>query len=198
MLEHFFGSTARVKLLRLLFRQPERVFYLRELARAAGLPLNAVRREVLRLSAVELLQPVSGGARPEGGVASARVKYFRLNTEALVYPELAALLAKAERWEEQVFVHNLRERGGQVKLLLLSGVFTGAPEAPTDLLIVGRLKPLAITRLIRAHEAATGKTIRYTLLTEAEFHDRRELGDKFLYGALESKHLMAVNEYAIS
>ena len=38
------------------------------------------------------------------------------------------------------------------------------------------------------------KQIRYTIMTEREYSERKEIGDKFLYGILESKHVVIVDE----
>ena len=47
-------------------------------------------------------------------------------------------------------------------------------------------------------EAATGKAVRYTIFTDKEFRERREIGDKFLYGLFEAKHLLPVNHYNLT
>src|SRR5262245_52847866 len=95
MLEHLFGSKTRVKILKLLFRQPDRPFFVRELSREIGVQINAVRRELELLSTLGIIAekvdaPLSD---PEHAGASLR-KYYQLNTESLLYSELQALLIK--------------------------------------------------------------------------------------------------------
>ena len=172
---------------------------MRELARLTNVHLNAIRRELANLEALGIIaslsaEQVSPSATAAGG-GSERAKYFQLNSTSLLYSELAALLLKAQVVEEQELISALKKRGGKIKLFTLTGVFTGAADVSTDLLLVGDLKPLVIARLIRAYEQNNGKTIRYTLLSEREFRERREIGDKFLYSVFESRQVSVINHY---
>jgi predicted transcriptional regulator len=56
MLDHFFGSKARVKILKLFLLNPDGNYYLRQLARDLDLQVNSVRRELKNLEAFGLLQ----------------------------------------------------------------------------------------------------------------------------------------------
>lgn len=198
MLEHFFGSKTRVKLLQLFFREPDKTFYLRELARAINTQLNAIRREVSNLERIGILQAVPAAVAGGETEGSERYKYFRVNREAVLYPEIEALLLKAQLLEEQELVDEFTGRAGEIKLLVLTGQFTGVIDVPTDILAVGAFKPLVVARLIKDYETASGKTIRYTLFTEREFRERREIGDKFLYSIFEARHLAPINVYNIT
>lgn len=198
MLEHFFGSKTRVKLLQLFFREPEKNFYLRELARLIDTQLNAIRREVTNLERLGLIQAVPAAIAESDAPITERHKYYRLNREAVLFPEIEALLLKAQLIEEEELINQLKDRAGELKLLVLTGLFTGAHEVTTDLLLVGKLKFLVVARLIKEYEASVGKAVRYTMFTEREFRERREIGDKFLYSVFEAKRLTPVNEYNIT
>lgn len=198
MLEHFFGSRTRVKLLQLFFRDPDKAFYLRELGRLIESQLNAVRREVGNLERLGLLQSVPAAVVESDSPIRERNRYYRLNKEAILYPEIEALLLKAQLLEEEELIEAIKNRGGAVKLLILTGIFTGANDAPAYILLVGSVKPLVLARLIKDYENSTGKSVRYTLFNEREFRERREIGDKFLYSMFETKHLAPVNEYNIT
>lgn len=197
MLEHFFGSKTRLKLLQIFYRAPERHFYMRELARLAETQLNAVRREIANLERLGILIAVQEDevVDPQG---TERAKYYRLHTDSLIHSELRALLTKGELLEEEELVQALQARAGKISLLLLTGIFTHDAEAPTDLALVGNLRPLVIAKIIAAYEKRRGKAIRYTLMDDREFRDRREIGDKFLYTVFEAKHTMVVNKYELS
>ena len=99
----------------------------------------------------------------------------------MLFSELKALLIKASLLEEEQLVKNLSERAGSpLKLLLLTGVFTSEENSSTDLVLVGKLKPLVITRLIHNFERDSGKEIRYTLMTDKEFRDMAKIWNKKL------------------
>ena len=193
MLEHIFGSMTRVRLLLIFFRSPGRAFYVRELARLADNQLNGIRREIANLEKIGLVRQVEPGEASSGELGTERSKYYQLCADSLLFQELKALLIKAQLLEDQALVESLRQRGGSIKLLILTGVFTGATDVETDLVLVGQLRPLVIANIIREYETDLGKSIRYTLLTEAEFKERQEIGDKFLYSIFESHHLTPVD-----
>lgn len=199
MLEHFFGSKTRLKLLKIFFRSPEQSFYVRELSRLTETHLHAVRREIANLEKIGVIAPVAAAEvtrDPELGTE--RSKYFRLRADSPLGTELRALLNKAELLEEKELMEEIQNKGGKIQLLILTGIFTDEKEATTDIMIVGRLKPLTLSRLIRKYEKDLGKNIRYTFMNEQEFQDRRHIGDKFLYSIFEGKHIFVVNEFNLT
>lgn len=195
MLEHLFGSVTRVKLLLLFFRSPERCFYVRELARLAETQLNAVRREIANLEKLGVIRAVEKASAEMTEPGKERAKYYTLDINSLVHKELKALVFKAQMLEEQEFVEAIKAKGGEVKYMLLTGTFTNEENAGTDILLVGKIKPLVLTKLIQGLEKNLSKTIRYTVMEEKEFIERQEIGDKFLYGVLEGKHIVVVDTY---
>lgn len=198
MLEHFFGSRTRLKLLKVFFRSPDRSFYVRELARTINTQLNAVRREISNLQKLKIIKQttVQEVNLEDGGTG--RSKFYQVDEASPLFNELRALLTKSEVLEEQQLIEEIKEKGGKLKLFLLTGIFTGEKDASTDILIVGKLKAAVLAKLIRRYEDDLGKTVRYTFMTEEEFKDRRHIGDKFLFAILESKHVFVVNEMNVS
>ncbi|SRR3989339_119290 len=199
MLEHFFGSKTRLLLLKIFFRSPDQAFYVRELSRLTERQLNAVRREIMNLEKIGLIKGVPfNEITTHEAVGTGRSKYYRLDSNSLLYPELKALLLKAEIGEERHLVEMLKNKAGSIKLLLLTGIFLQEKETSTDLLIVGKIKPLTVARLVKDYENELGKVVRYTIFDEREFRDRREIGDKFLYSLFEARHLSVVDEYHLN
>lgn len=188
MLEHLFGSATRVKLLQLFFHAPHRAFFMRELARLTEIQLNAIRRELANLEKLKIIVPTKAGESTEEEVGTERSKYFKLNSNFFLAEELRALLVKSKILEEQSFIDDILKRAGNIKLFLLSGSFVGDDEALTDMLIVGDVKANVLARQIRDLEKFLGRQLRYTIMEEKEFLDRREIGDKFLYSIFESKN----------
>ncbi len=188
MLEHLFGSSTRVKLLQLFFHAPHRAFFMRELARSTEIQLNAIRRELTNLEKLKIIIPAKAGESAEEEVGTERSKYFKLNPNFFLSEELRALLVKSKILEEQNFIDDILKKAGNIKLFLLSGSFVGDDEALTDMLIVGDVKANILAKQIRDLEKFLGRQLRYTIMEEKEFLDRREIGDKFLYSIFESKN----------
>jgi len=198
MLEHLIGSKTRLKLLQLFFRSSGRSFYVREMARQLETQLNAVRREIANLEKLGIIRQVDASTAKIEEIGTERSKYYKLNTDFLLYPELQALLIKSQELEEQKLIEDIKRKGGKIKFLLLTGNFTSEPAALTDLLIVGQVKVVFIAKVIRDFEKLVGRPIRYTVMEEEEFRDRREIGDRFLYSVFESKNIVALDELGIS
>jgi DNA-binding transcriptional regulator YhcF (GntR family) len=198
MIEQLFGSKTRVKLLELFFQYPNRAFYVREMARTINGQLNAIRRELSNLEKIGLVKTTPSEGiiinDPIKAINSSRSKYYKLQKDCLIYFELKALLLKAQVLRERDLVEKLSQKAGKLKLLILAGIFTATEETVTDVFLVGDVKPLVVAKLIDEFEKKMGKAIRYTIMTEKEYNERKEIGDKFLYGILESKHVVIVNE----
>jgi DNA-binding transcriptional ArsR family regulator len=193
MLEYLFGSKTRVKLLRLFFAEPEKMYFVRELTRILDVQINAVRRELELLAEAGIVEEVK---IEENTVESGQAKkYYRLCTASLIFPELQALLYKEKLLTEQSFIEELREKAGAVKMLILSGHFTEDWNAPTDILIVGDVRERALVHLIEQYEHDHRISFRYTFMKEQEFVDRRHIMDKFLFSLFESRIIRVVDEF---
>jgi len=193
MLEHLFGSKTRLKLLRVFFSHPESSFYVRELTRLCESQINGVRREIANLENLGIIARLSNAKDREN--TRENIKSFRLQTGFLLFQELKELMDKAQMLEEKEFVDALKTRAGKIKFMLLSGYFTEDKEVPTDLLVVGKIKDQTFNKIVRAFEKSIGKELRYTIFSEKEFFDRKDMGDKFLYNLLEHRYVKAVDEY---
>ena len=82
---------------------------------------------------------------------------------------------------------------GNISYLALTGTFTGEAEAPTDVLVVGKVNRDRLSALIRSFEKEVGKEINYTVMTAQEFTYRKDVTDRFLYSILESKKLTVID-----
>lgn len=194
MLEYLFGSKTRLKLLRVFFDNPEKKFFVRELTRLVGAQINSIRRELKHLLGAQVIIPSKapvgdGRILPAEGLR----KYYGLNQDGVINVELQSLLLKAQIWGERQLVEVIK-RLGNVEYLVLSGRFTGAKEAPTDLLVVGNTSRKELARLARLFESEFGGEVRYTAMTVKEFLYRRDVADKFLTDLLENNHLVAVDK----
>lgn len=186
-LEHLFGSTTRVQVLRLLLSEPGTALYVRELARLIGTNMNAVRRELENLRKLGALK-VRVGVDP----TDSKRKYYEANMDFALLPELRALVMKSD-----LALHaSLAERIGElgvVQYLALTGQFMGNKVVDTDLLVVGMVNRDRLARLIKQLEADLGRALRYTVFSPKEFKYRRDVTDKFLYSILDGQKVVLVD-----
>ncbi|PIR03359.1 MAG: hypothetical protein COV60_00730 [Candidatus Magasanikbacteria bacterium CG11_big_fil_rev_8_21_14_0_20_43_7] len=198
MLEQLFGSKTRYRMLRFFFHNTQKAFFVRELTRALDVQINAIRRELVLLVKSGLIEETDAPGTVDTQRAGATLrKYYRLNLGSLLYPEMQALLMKAQILDEQVFVQKLRDTCGEIQLLMLTGKFAGEHGVQTDILLVGHIKVRNLEKAINEYEKDIGFEVRYTLMEKAEFFERREMMDKFLYALFEAKHTIVVNELGV-
>jgi len=183
MLDQLFGSRTRVKLLRLFLSNPDASYYVREITRKIDEQLNSVRRE---LSNLLLFGLVTSDNRDDK-------KYYQLNKKFALTKELTDLVLKSEVLLEQNFIKHLKD-AGRIRLLILTGSFTGVKQAPTDILIVGQVNKSKLVHVIEKFQREIGREINYTLLSVKDYNERKNLGDKFLLTVLGSDKLTVVDE----
>lgn len=197
MLEHLFGSKTRLRLLRHFFQYPESRFYVRELTRLLDTQINAVRREITSLLKLGIIKEAAAVEEKIGKgkkkIGESKRRYYCLNSEGTINPELQSLFIKAQFWGEKQLVEAIKDLG-LVDYLILSGRFTGAKESPTDLLMVGSVSRKELDRLIRLFEKEFGIEARYTVMSLKEFLYRRDVADKFLSDLMEQNHIVAVDK----
>ncbi|MFH1583424.1 MAG: hypothetical protein ABIB72_03890 [Candidatus Falkowbacteria bacterium] len=124
-------------------------------------------------------------------------KYFRANPNFVLFDEIKALIVKAQILYEKDFVKKLNSIG-KVKLLVLTGIFVNNPNTLIDILIVGKINKIKLIKLIRELEVELGKEINYTVFDYREFKYRRDITDIFLYGILDSRKLVVIDEIGLS
>lgn len=189
MLNILFGSEARVKILNLMLLHPENEYYLREIARELDLQVNSVQRELNNLDKLGLIITKKIKEKPTG---KREKKYFTVNQEFILFPELKALFVKARILFSQKFVGDL-QKICEPKFLALTGIFTNSSDTPTDILLVGRVRKSTFLTLIKDLEKNLDREVNFTILDEKEFRYRQDVMDIFLYNILSGKIITLIN-----
>ena len=198
MLAKLFGSTARVKILKLFLLNPDSSYYIRQISRHLNLQLSAVRRELENLETLELLESRQGSEMEEGMMDDEKGnkndrKYYQANRQFVLFNEIRELIIKAQILCEKDFTDKLKKLG-TIKLLILSGLFINEKQAPVDMLIVGNFDKNKVAKLVKTLEDELVNEVNYTVLSEEDFHYRRQVTDVFLYSVLEGKKIVVIDE----
>ena len=214
MLGKLFGSTARVKILKLFLLHPNEKYYIRQLARELSLQLNSVRRELSNLEAFGILtSDLLDINNEDDNLTSVEKflscskkeksknkddnksdkKYYQVNTNFVLYEEIRALIIKARLLYEKDFVEKLQV-AGKPKLLILTGFFVNDNNSKVDLFVVGKLNKAKLIKQVNNLEKELGREINFTLMDIKEFKYRRDITDVFLYEILEGKKLVVIDE----
>lgn len=187
MIEAFFGSKARAIILKIFLLNPESNYYLRQLSRDLGLQLNSVRRELKLLLKMGVIHEVKSDA------PGREVKAYQADKNFILFSELQALMSKAQILAAHNFFAELKKVAA-VKLFILSGVFSGNFNSPTDLLIVYKGTKAKFLTLLKKLETEIGQELRYTLMDEAELAYRFKIADSFVYNIIRGEKIILTNE----
>ncbi|MDO8729368.1 MAG: hypothetical protein Q7K26_05825 [bacterium] len=180
---HIFGGEAKVKIMRLFIFNPGLTFSAVAVASRAKEKPNIVRREL--------------GILTKAGLIKRRARGFILD---LAYPYLSAIenfLIDAAPITSKEIIKKI-SRAGNIKLILISGVFLHDRDSRVDILIVGdRLKQARLLSIISSIEALLGKELRYAAFETVDFQYRLSIYDKLIKDILDYQHEKILNKLGI-
>ncbi len=186
-LARIFGSGARLKTLRLFLFNKDSAFTVAEVAGRTKLSKETVHRELVELLAAGLL----------------RKKGAQIPTQYQINPRFEHLDALDTFIRETTNVHpqniiKALKRAGTLRLVALSGLFTGILEAQIDLLIVGdNLEERVLARVVRSLEAELGREIRYASFATADFRYRFGVYDRLLRDVFDYPHRLLIDKIGL-
>ncbi|MFH0857267.1 MAG: hypothetical protein V1848_00785, partial [Candidatus Magasanikbacteria bacterium] len=156
--------------------------------------INAIRRELELLVQVGIIKEIEKKHEGIGSKSGETLrKYYAIDPTCPFYSDLMNMFIKDQTVSEQQFLKDVKEKAGEIKLFLLTGRFTNDHDSTSDMLLVGDIKPRVLEKLIEEHEKEYGFEIRYTVMTEKEYRERRYVMDKFLFSMFEGKHVTVVD-----
>jgi DNA-binding transcriptional ArsR family regulator len=185
MLKDLFVSEVRLKILKLMLTQPEKPYHVRALVRAVGTEINAVRRELARLTRIGLLRKRQSGNRI----------YYSINESSIYYPELLSLIAKEEGLGADV-IRNVKKLG-DIRYAMISRAFSRGRESTAldvDLFIVGTVNLPVLQSIIKFNEQKLAREINYTVMADDEFVFRKRKNDSFISKILSQSRTMLVGD----
>lgn len=185
MLEQFFTSKVRVKILKLYFLSKEHRFHVRGVTRLINEEINAVRRELRRLYKIRLL-----GREKKGNKL-----YYYLHSEFLFYPELYKMMIKAFGLGGE-----LREKNselGDLKHIFISYDFfvhDKNGQSNVDLLLVGKVNMAVLEDIVSRYQKSMEKEINYSILSQIEFEEMLKNRNPFIRKFFEQDVITLVGE----
>lgn len=110
---------------------------------------------------------------------------------------LRGLIVDAVPINKEKIIKSLKSVGN-IKLIIFSGIFSGAEGGETDILVVGDgIKKIFLENALKKAEAEAGKDIIYGFFDTKEFLYRFGMNDRFIREILDSPHEKAVNKLNI-
>lgn len=176
-------ATTRQRVLGLIFGQPTRSFFARELIQLTGSGSGAVQRELERLAASGLVTTTRIGNQ----------RHFQANRESPVFAELHGLMLKTIALAEPLR-QALEPLASRTALAFIYGsVVKGTDTARSDVDVLIVADDVMLEEVYSAFapvEVALGRKINPTLYTRKEFSSRRASRNAFLTRVLSGAHLV--------
>ena len=187
-----FGSTARVKILKLFLFNTEKVFNKQNVTRRCKVAASNVSSEITKLQNIGLLskatQTVLKIDKKTGKEAKKKKTGYQLNPSFKYNKQLQYLLVNTTEDQD----HSLKDRMksvGSIKLIVTSGVFMQLDDARVDLLVVGdRINNSRLNTLIGTLESELGTQIKYSVFETGDFKYRVAMYDRLVRDILDEPH----------
>ncbi|HEY8746807.1 MAG TPA: helix-turn-helix domain-containing protein [Tepidisphaeraceae bacterium] len=174
----------RQGILAALLVQPEKAWYVSELARRMGVPSSSLQRELHRLTKAGILKSHRQG----------RMAYYQANVEAPLFRDLRGLFLKTAGLVD-VLADALNPLAAKLRFVLVYGsIATGSEQSDSDidLMVVGAVSPAQLALPLRHARELLGREINPTVYTPAEFNSRRLAKDHFLTRVLDKPKLFVI------
>ncbi|MES2225385.1 MAG: hypothetical protein V4480_01070 [Patescibacteria group bacterium] len=186
-LARLFGSFARLKLLRLFLFNDGLGFSSEDIATRTKTPKDTVRKELAVLLASGVIKKRAGKGKAQYG-ADRRFPYL----DALqIFIRSTTILGDADMLQSL-------KRAGSLRLVVLSGLFTGAVETKIDLLVVGdKLEDRPLDTAVRALEAELGRELRFAAFSLEDFKYRRGIYDRLLRDVFDFPHRVLLDKIGL-
>jgi predicted nucleotidyltransferase len=172
----------RQRLLGALFGQPKREWYAAELAKHLGVLRSGVQRDLKSLTSAGLLKSHRKG----------HMVFFHANEDAPVFPELHGLILKTVGLAEALR-DVLSPMADEIRIAFVYGSIAAAQEQPdsdVDVLIVGTIQRMKLSRPVQQAGHRLGREINVTLYNPAEFASKRK--QHFLSSVLDKPKLFVI------
>lgn len=190
MIDALFGSKTRVKLLHLFLNNPGKSYYVREITRLIDEQINSVRRELSNMLSIGIITSDNSDNK----------LYYEVNQRYEHYLPLRTIFADQQPVHEATGPQHyasdwqtvIKELPG-VRIAIAAGVLVQGSTLGVDLLLVGNVSPVRLSKAVKSIEKAEGRDLNYSVLPYDEFYYRLSIHDKFITEILRSVHAVIVD-----
>jgi len=184
LFDTLFGSKARARLIRFFLLNPGAEFLASEVSEKTMISRSESSRELGRLVKMKLVTERSRKGK----------RHFVVNEEFPFYTELKSLVSKLNVHAQSQIFRKLKIVG-EVKLILISGLFLNYPKSKVDMIfVVNNVNRTKLKHAIAHLEAEVGKEIRFVLMNMEELHYRLNMLDRFFIEFLEAPYEEVTNK----
>jgi DNA-binding transcriptional ArsR family regulator len=177
-------SRTKQQILAATLLQPERSWYLLELARHLGVRPSSLQRELRRFTESGILKRYQNGNRV----------YFQAELACPIRPELALILAKTVGVVD-VIKEALTQVQDRIEVAFVYGSVAASSERPTsdiDLMVIGAVSLSEVATGLPSVQEKLGRAVNPTVYGLAEFRRRVQQKAHFLKTVLGEEKLFVI------
>ena len=205
VLSKLFGSTARVKLMRLFLLNPQEFYEKRDICNRAKISSDTALKELRILKNIGLVKKKvfykenpKGKITKSGTPAKKKLSGWILNPGFVFLSELQDFLIKTLSLSDRDIIKRLRPAIGKLKLVVVAGVFIKNWESRVDILIVAdKIKEKQLASILKSMEAEIGREIRYAVFNTEDFKYRLTVCDKLIRDIFDYSHRVILDQLDI-
>ena len=195
-LEKLFGSPLKVRLMKLFLFHVSMVFEIEEIKSRTQAPVPKIRKELQILESIGFLKKKTF-SEPGKKTAKKKRTGWQLDQSFPYLLSLQSMLVYTNPFTGKEIAKKFKNCG-DIKVLIVSGIFIQDWESRVDLLVVGdKFKKGTLQSVIKTLEADMGCELRYTLLETDDFEYRLNIYDKLIRDVLDFPHQKIVNKLGI-
>lgn len=200
VLEKIFGSSAKVRIMRIFLFNPQTPFDIEDISKKSKIPSNKTRKEVNNLFKIGLIKK-RGFTKDFSLKKKGRRKIVRKRVAGWILDDKFPFLVPLQNFlihipptQYQEIFEKIRKIGS-IKLFIVSGVFINDWDSRVDILIVGdKIKRGIINQVMSDIESEIGKDLRYAVFDTSEFFYRLGVCDKLVRDILDYPHKKVLNK----
>jgi len=160
------------RVLGLLYGQPGRSFYTKEILRTTGMGVGTVKRELDRMKNAGILTLTKTGNQ----------HHYQANPACPIYNELAGIVKKTVGLVEPITTA-LLPLTANIELAFIFGSLASGNESPgsdIDLMVIGDIAFSAVVNALHPLQETLGREINPKLYTSKEWKRKQRSGDAFI------------------
>ena len=183
LLEEFFSSRTRARIIAAFALRPGERLYLREVSRLIKADVRAVKQELDRLERLGFLKSETSGNR----------RYIEVNQAFPIYPELKAIALKTIGLGETL--RAALTSTSDIRLAFVYGSVAKGEETPgsdLDLFILGEVSGPLLHKALAKAKAALNREINTSRFTAKEALERLKKGDSFLMDIMSGPKIFII------
>jgi hypothetical protein len=199
-----FGTALRVKMMRLFLFNPGGAFDFEQIEEKMAVKRREIEGELMFLKKLGLVAAlkqsrlVSVKKGKKELTKKKKVSVWELDPKFKLIDPLTDFLVKTHSVENKAIVRKLG-KAGNIKAVLVSGIFTRNPEARLDMFVVGdNINNTSLDKIVKSIESDMGKDIRYAVLSAPDFAYRKSMNDKLVRDVLDFPHNILFDKIGIS